>query len=58
MIPRSDRRSTLSSSKILQEEEITRVRTKFIEEIEFNYEEAIARHVSKPIVIHRIYSAI
>jgi hypothetical protein len=41
------RSSTISNSKILSEEEINKVRDKFLEDIDFSYEEAIARHVSK-----------
>lgn len=40
------RRSSLSHNRILSEEEINRVRDKFLEDIDFSYEEAIARHVS------------
>ena len=36
--------STLSALKILPEQDITRVRNKFLDDIEFIYEEAIARH--------------
>ena len=36
--------SSLSSLKILPEQDISRVRNKFLEDIEFVYEEAIARH--------------
>ena len=36
--------STLSALKIIPEQDITRVRNKFLEDIEFVYEEAIARH--------------
>lgn len=43
------RTSTISNSKILSEEEINKVRTKFLEDIDFAYEEAIARHVSSDI---------
>jgi len=39
--------STISNSKILSEEEINKVKVKFLEDIEFAYEEAIQRHVSK-----------
>lgn len=41
------RSSTITNSKILSEEEINKVRDKFLEDIDFSYEEAIARHVSK-----------
>ena len=41
------RLSTISNSKILSEEEINKVRDKFLEDVDFSYEEAIARHVSK-----------
>lgn len=47
MKTRYERKSTLGQTKILQEKDITLARTKFIEEIESIYEEAIARHVSK-----------
>jgi len=38
--------SSLSNKRILTEEEINRVRDKFSEDVDFVYEEAIARHVS------------
>jgi hypothetical protein len=41
------RTSSLSNTRLLTEEEINRVRDKFAEDIDFVYEEAIARHVSE-----------
>ena len=42
------KQSTLSADKkILAEEDISRVNDKFLEDIEFVYEEAMSKHVSK-----------
>ena len=38
--------STISNSRVLSEEDINRVKDKFLEDANFSYEEAIARHVS------------
>lgn len=43
---RSQLASSLSNKRILTEEDINRVRDKFAEDVDFVYEEAIARHVS------------
>jgi hypothetical protein len=40
--------SSAASERVLSEEEINRVRAKFMEEIDYVLEEAIARHVSFP----------
>ena len=40
------RTMSISNNRILSEEEVARVREKFYEDIDFVYEEAIARHVS------------
>lgn len=39
-------KGSLSNTRLLSEEEINRVRDKFAEDVDFVYEEAIARHVS------------
>lgn len=43
----SRRASTLSNARVVSEQEVQQVQIKYLEDIEFTYEEALQKHVSK-----------